>query len=72
MDILIDSLIELHVTTLVRIKVLISALEEKGIVTKEQIESLHNNLSQDEMNEAAKKVRALFGEFVKDHITAKP
>jgi hypothetical protein len=71
MDILIDSLIELHITTLVRIKVLISALEEKGIVSKEQIESLHNNLSQAELNDAAKIVRNLFGDIVKDRFTAK-
>jgi hypothetical protein len=71
MDILVDSLIDLHITTLVRIKVLISALEEKGIVTKAQIEALHNSLSQEEMSEATKKVRELFADIVKEHITAK-
>jgi hypothetical protein len=71
MDILVDSLIELHITTLVRIKVLISALEEKGVITRAQIESLHSNLSQEEMGDATKKVRELFADIVKEHITAK-
>ncbi len=72
MDILIESLIDLHTTTLVRLKCLISVLEEKGIVTRDQIESIHANLSQDEMNDAAKKVKDLFGDYVRDRIVSRP
>jgi hypothetical protein len=67
-----EALLEMHAITLVRMKCLITALEEKGIVTREQIDSIQSNFSQRESDEALLKVRRMFGEFIAERTTAKP
>jgi hypothetical protein len=66
-----ESLLEMHAITLVRMKCLIMALEEKGIVTREQIDAIQTNLSQSESDEAHLKVRRMFGEFIAERVAAK-
>ena len=69
---LFEALLEMHSIALVRMKCLIMALEEKGIVTRDQIDSIQDNLSQGEKNEADLKVRRLFGELIAERMAAKP
>src|ERR1700740_1512386 len=70
--ILFEALLEMHTIALVRMKCLIMTLEEKGIVTRDQIDSIQDNLSQSEKDEAGFKVRRLFGELMAARKAGKP
>jgi SOS response regulatory protein OraA/RecX len=70
--IFLQSLMEMHAVTLIRMKCLISALEEKGIITRQELDSAQDNLPESEVSEARARVRRLFGEYVAESIFAKP
>jgi hypothetical protein len=65
---LLEAMLDLHTITLVRQKAVIAVLESKGTLTKAEVDSLQEQLSDADANEARDKVRALFASCLKDRL----
>jgi hypothetical protein len=67
----LQTLIEVHAITLIRMKCIISALEEKGILTRGQLDSMQDTLPESDIQEARAKVCHLFGDCLASSFAAK-